>query len=127
MKVPTLIFLLMLTGCATRLVTLNNSVHFGESVPNQNHHGIGMEVELSEGLWTGFIAYDNSYNIPSRMLTLGQEWEVSKNLYAGIKCGVAYSGYFGSAGIAGATFRYKWGQIFFSPVLAATGLVLEFE
>jgi len=131
-----LVLLLLVASTAAfsevRIVTLNRSIHFSESKPiphNENHHGIGVEIPVREGLYLGLIQFENSFYQRSNMISLTAEYPY-KSIVWGPMAAVA-DGY-GSDGkdhqiIAGVSVRYKFIRVTFTPVLIAAGLVFSFE
>ena len=121
----------ILSSCATRLVTLNNSVHYQDNDFNESHNGIGFEFKANDW-WIGYLKYKNSLGSKSRMITFGQEWKITDKWYWGAKMGFAdgYDPFTPLAAIGGVTIRYNFfGPLsvytFITPILTADGLVLD--
>ena len=56
MKVALAIVLsLILSSCATRLVSLDNSVHYQENDFNEKHNGQGFEVNVKDEWLKGYL------------------------------------------------------------------------
>ena len=130
--VLSLVLSLILSSCATRLVTLNNSIHYQSRDFNESHSGIGVEVNVKNDWWIGFLRYKNSFNNTSNMITFSQEWQISDRWFWGAKMGFAdgYDPITPLAAIGGATLRFNFlGPIsyyqFLTPILLADGFMVE--
>lgn len=124
--------LFMVTGCATRLVTLNKAYHYNDSPYNENLRGYGFEVNVKDDWWAGALRYKNSFENRSTMLTIGHEWELRKKWWWGFKMGIA-NGYdidAPFATIGGLTLRWKFlgpvsTYVFITPILTANGFTID--
>ena len=126
------LLVVLLTGCAgTRLVTLNNADHFSGGSYNENLRGLGIEIPLNEDTYLGLTFYTNSHDKKSRLLSLAKEHKLYKDLYWGPIAGIA-DGYDDFLFLGGFQMRY---ELFpgisirglFTPVVAVSGLVIEFN
>ena len=126
------LILVLLSGCATRLVTLNKAYHYDDYSYNENLRGYGFEVNPKDNWWIGALWYKNSFERRSKMLTLGHEWEFRKKWWWGVKMGIA-DGYdidAPFATIGGVTLKWQilgpvGTYVFITPVLAANGFTFD--
>ena len=125
------LLVVLLAGCGARLVTLNNADHFSSGGYNENLRGLGVEVPTGDTTYLGLTFYTNSHDKKSRLLSLAKESRLYKNLYWGPVVGIA-DGYDDYLFLGGFQMRYELFEGIsirglFTPIVAVSGLVIEFN